>query len=216
MNIAGTLQNGTFDNGVYQSDGRRVVYVVVKDVSCKLCLLQILIFRWSLSLHGLNGSCGTLVSIKYQNGMLHTLCGGDHRHNFLTDRLFNFLDCIEVHGVAHGKVKLVLLNAHRHYLELFRNVFRNSLCHGNRNRSFRKIYVFNTQLETKGLNQLRLCDDSRRNKGRTKSFLGLLLSLQSHVQFFRGNGTRRDQQVSKTFVCHLGVSPLCLESVYDT
>ena len=158
--ITGTLQNGTLDNGVYQTDGWCIVDVVVEDVSCKLRFFAIVLFGWSLTLHGLNSPCGAFVSVKDQDGMLHALCGSNHRNNLFTDCFLNFLDRIEVHRVAHGQIKLVPLHADRHYLELFRNVFRNNLCHGNGNGGFRKIYVFNTQLKTKCLDQLCLCDDS--------------------------------------------------------
>ena len=160
MNVTGTFQNSSLNDGVYQTDGGCIVNVVVEDISGKCTILCVFFCCRCLSLHSLNSSGCTFISIKHQNSVLNAFCSCDHRHNFLTDSLLYFLDRIEVHRVTHCKKQLVLYNTDRHNLELLGNIFRYCLCHGNGNCGFGKVYVLNTKLKTKGLYQLCLCNDS--------------------------------------------------------
>ena len=69
-----------------------------------------------------------------------------HRHDLLADCFADFLDGIEVQGVAHGQVQLAVDALHRHDLILLGYILRNGLSHLDRNIHLGQINKLDAQL----------------------------------------------------------------------
>ena len=185
MDIAGALGDGTLDDGVHQPDGGSVADGVVPQLigdESGVGNAHIL-GCGGFPLHLLNGLGGAFVAVKHLDGALHGGGRRHHGHDLLADSLANFLDRIEVHGVAHGQIKLILHRAHGNDLILLRNILRQSLCQLRGDIDLRQVHKFDAQLHLQGFDELFLRDDIVGDQHGAEALFGALLQGKPACKF---------------------------------
>ena len=216
MDVTGAFGDGALNDGVYQADGGGVADVVLPQLVGNKGGVRYADFLrcGSFPFHFLDSLGSAFIAIKHLDSAIHGGRRSHHGNDLLADSLSNFLDRIEVHGVAHGQIKLILDRAHRHDLILLCNILRKSLRQLRGDIDLGQIHELDAQLHLQSFDQIAFGDEPMLLQHRAQALVRSLLQAKALFQLLLRDQTRGDQQIAHADIAFADALPLVTISKY--